>query len=82
MAFTQTQLTALEEAIASGALIVKYADKQVTYNSMKDMLALRDVMRRDLGQIQSNSTRIRPTVSSGLERGGRHGFDRNDGECE
>jgi predicted transcriptional regulator len=49
MAFTQTQLDALEEAIAQGVLKVKYQDREVTYNSFKQMTALREMMRRELG---------------------------------
>ena len=66
MAFTQTQLDALEEAIASGAMRVKYADKEVEYRSMSDMLRLRDVMRRALGLATSASGRIYAETSKGL----------------
>lgn len=49
MAFTQEQLDALEAAIAQGVKSVKYADKEVEYASLKDMLAVRDMMREELG---------------------------------
>jgi hypothetical protein len=47
--FTQDQLTALESAIADGALKVKYSDKEVEYRSLGEMLKIRDIMRNDLG---------------------------------
>jgi hypothetical protein len=49
MAFSQDQLTALEAAIAQGALSVRLADRTITYQSMGDMLKLRDTMRAELG---------------------------------
>lgn len=48
MAFTQDQLTALDEAIALGSLTVKYADKEVTYRSLNEMLTIRDLIQRSL----------------------------------
>lgn len=70
MAFTTAQLTAIEEAIASGQLRVKYADKEVEYRSLSEMKQVRDLMRRDLGLISSGSTRIYPTVSKGIDSDG------------
>jgi hypothetical protein len=57
MAFTQEQLDALEAAIAQGAKRVKYADKEVEYPSLKDMLDLRNVMRDELGLNDQQSNR-------------------------
>jgi len=48
VAFSQAQLDALDEALATGALSVKYADRSVTYRSLSDMIALRDRMARTL----------------------------------
>jgi hypothetical protein len=50
MAFTTEQLNALEAAIATGSKRVKYADKEVEYQSLDDMLRLRDLMQSELGQ--------------------------------
>lgn len=47
--FTQDQLSALEAAIADGALKVKYSDKEVEYRSLEEMLKIRDVIRNALG---------------------------------
>jgi len=49
MAYTLEQVAALEAAIAEGALTVKYADKQVTYRSLDEMLRILGIMRGDLG---------------------------------
>ena len=49
MAFTTDQLTALETAIAQGALSVRFADRSITYNSYAEMIRLRDSMRSELG---------------------------------
>lgn len=47
--FTLDQLAALTAAIATGALKVKYQDREVTYHSLADMIKLRDQMRQELG---------------------------------
>lgn len=49
MAFTLEQLEALEEAYATGALTIKYADKEVTYRSQKDLEAAIANVRAALG---------------------------------
>lgn len=46
--FTVTQLEAIESAIASGELTVKYDGKEVTYRSMADLRAARDLIRGEL----------------------------------
>jgi len=53
MAWTTKDLADLEEAIASGALSVRYqteqGEREVRYRSSADMLALRRLMRTRLG---------------------------------
>lgn len=49
MAFTTDQYTALVAAISQGANRVRYADKEVQYNSLSEMLKLKDLMEKDLG---------------------------------
>lgn len=51
-AFTQENLLALEEAIADGALKVKYTDKEIEYRSLAELLKIRDLMKNALGQNQ------------------------------
>lgn len=46
--FTLDNLTALNEAIAAGARKVKYADKEVEYNNLDDMLKLRNLMMAEI----------------------------------
>lgn len=46
--FTTTQLTAVEAAIASGELTVEYDGKKVTYRSMAELRAARDLIRGEL----------------------------------
>lgn len=65
MAFTQTQLEALEKAIAEGVLSVKYSDKMVTYRSQAEMFALRDVIRRELGLTKTSDQRRVASFSKG-----------------
>lgn len=48
MAYTTTQLQALEDAIASGELTVTYEGKTVTYRSIKDLMAARDFVKGEL----------------------------------
>jgi hypothetical protein len=49
MAFTENDLIVLEKAIAQGATRVKYADKEVEYRSLADMMIIRDSIRNELG---------------------------------
>lgn len=67
MAFTADQLQKLEDAIAQGALKVKYADKEVQYMSLAEMMRARDLMRKSLATPASTyPNRTYPTVSKGL----------------
>ena len=66
MAFTQSQLDALDEAIAHGVLEVKYSDKTIRYHSVSAMLRVRDLMRRDLGLIKAGGNRIVMDYQSGI----------------
>lgn len=62
MAYTQTQLTALEAAITKGVRVVQYEGRRIEYQSLKEMQALRDEMRRELamasGQLRSPFVRF------------------------
>ena len=48
MAFTQSDLDALNDAIALGALKVKYADREVTYRSLSEMRDIRREMNAEV----------------------------------
>jgi hypothetical protein len=45
MAWTQSQLDAIEAAIASGELTVRFGDRTVTYRSMDELLQARAVIK-------------------------------------
>lgn len=76
MAFTLDQLNALDASIAQGALTVKYADKEVTYRSLTDMLKLRTLMATELNLIKPTRGRKYATFSKGI-RGPRIALDDN-----
>lgn len=63
--FTQAQLDSLEAAIAQGATVVRYGDKHVEYRTVADMLRLRNLMKRELGQV-SKEEKIFPVFSKGF----------------
>ena len=48
-AFTQADLDALEQAIASGQLEVRIGDRKVVYRTLDEMLKIRTMMRSSLG---------------------------------
>lgn len=48
MAFTTTQLQALDDAIASGELSVSYEGKTVTYRSIESLREARDFVKSQL----------------------------------
>lgn len=49
MAFSQSDLDAINTAIASGALKVKYADREVQYQSLADLLKIKGLIEKELG---------------------------------
>lgn len=55
MAYTLDQVTALEKALAQGITRVKYADREVYYNSRGQMKAQLLEMKRELGLIPKRS---------------------------
>lgn len=48
MAFTLTQLSAIEAAIASGELQIMYDGKRIEYRNMSDLMKARDLVRGEL----------------------------------
>ena len=57
MAFTQSQLDALEAAIATGTLEVRVGDKLIRYQTTTDMIKARDLLRDQLnGQPPASRT--------------------------
>ena len=49
-------MTALEQAIGSGALTVKYEDRLVTYRSLADLLHALEIVKASLGLLPSGLT--------------------------
>jgi roadblock/LC7 domain-containing protein len=66
MAFTTTQLAALEAAIASGELVVQHDGKRVEYRSVGDLVKARDLVRAELvaSGLLATPTRGGSTVAS------------------
>lgn len=64
MAWTQADLDAIDEVIASGELTVKYRDREVTYRSMDDLLRARKLILSDLGLSSSFDNRRRLTKTT------------------
>jgi hypothetical protein len=59
MAFTTSDLTAIESAIASGELTVRYADgKEVTYRSIGELMKARDLIKSVTDSTIATSTRF------------------------
>jgi hypothetical protein len=67
MAFTTDQYEKLQDAISQGVMIVKYADKEIQYRSLDDMIRTAALMADALGLSNNNSSRaIRSSYKSGL----------------
>lgn len=88
MGFKQSDLDAINEAIASGALRVKYDTKEIFYRSTSEMLIARRLIMTELGLITGQAGRIRPLYSNGLLPNITSGngirdpfFDFNSGPC-
>jgi hypothetical protein len=55
MAFTSTDLDAVNAAIASGELTVKHNGREVTYRSMDDLLKARQTIQAELAAAQASA---------------------------
>lgn len=69
MAYTSEQLSSIESAIASGTLTVRYGDRLITYQSLNELLRLRDIMRAEMGASippESRGRAWRPVTGTGL----------------
>ncbi|CAK0777426.1 Phage tail protein [Gammaproteobacteria bacterium] len=73
MAYTEEQLTALEEALAKGEKLVRFGDKTVEYRSVDELkLAIREV-KRDLAE-QASATGLWPRSPRHIRVMTRKGF--------
>jgi hypothetical protein len=59
MAFTTDDVTKLERAIASGTLLVRYADRTVQYQTTRDMMAALKQMRAEIDAAAGTKPRRR-----------------------
>lgn len=66
MAWTTEDLDKLKAAIATGAKTVKYADKEVDYRSLSEMIAIKKTMEQELGLLPAGSKHSYPSFSKGL----------------
>lgn len=66
MAFTQTQLDAVEAAIASGELRVMFDGREIIYRSISDLIRARDTIKAAL---QASGTLPAVTRTSYASRG-------------
>lgn len=55
MAWTQTDLSAIETAISKGNKSVRLGDRTIEYQSIKELLSARDAIKADL-LAQKNTT--------------------------
>lgn len=65
MAWTIDDYNALKDAMKSGAVKVKYADKEVTYRSLAEMTSLLNAMAKELGLGGKSSIQY-PEVNKGF----------------
>lgn len=56
MAYTQEQYSELQAAIAEGALVVRHADRTVTYRSLDEMQRILRMMADELGLNATNNS--------------------------
>lgn len=66
MAYTIEQYNAITEAIATGSLTIKYADKEVTYRSLNDMIKIKGIIETELGIVPTQSRRKYASYSKGI----------------
>jgi len=56
MAWSQAQIDAIEAAIASGELTVRFGDRTVTYRSMEELLQARAVITEAIAAASGTAT--------------------------
>lgn len=62
---TEADLIVIETAIASGTLRVKFADREVQYQTTADLLKAREAIRKALGKSRIHSVTV--NYSKGLD---------------
>ncbi len=69
MAFTASDLTAVETAIKSGELKVQYNDRVVVYRSISELLTARDLIKQEVNAPASSSSRVAKQVRFATKTG-------------
>jgi hypothetical protein len=64
MAFTTSDLEAIESAIKSGTLKVKYQDKEVQYRSLSELQSIRNQIISELKDTSELSEGLQKTVGT------------------
>jgi len=57
VAWTSTDITAIENAIASGELTVQYQDRRIVYRSLSELLRARDVIQAAINAASATTTK-------------------------
>lgn len=63
MAYTTADLTALQKAIAKGAVKVRMGEEEVTFRSLSEMWALEARIKTELGTVTAAPTHVYPLTS-------------------
>lgn len=68
MAWTTSDLEAIEESIKNGTSRVRYADREVTYRDLDELLKLRTLIQAELGVVtHSGISHHYPAFSKGIQ---------------
>lgn len=65
--WSQSDLDAIELAIKSGTTMVKYDTKTVTYRSLDELIRIRELIKKELGQTTAASARVYMETSKGIK---------------
>jgi hypothetical protein len=66
MSYTQGQLDALENMIASGVLESEYDGQRIKYRSLTELIRARDTIRAALQPSVARITHVNPTFNAGF----------------
>jgi len=66
MAYTADDLVAIEKAIANGSSRVRYADREVQYRSLDELIRIRNMIRGEADPEIGKTLRRYGVFSSGL----------------
>lgn len=68
MAWTSADLEAIEKSIKNGTSRVRYADREITYRSLEELLQLRTIIQAELGVVANGGIQHHyPAFSKGIQ---------------